>query len=52
MKRQSSLSTIGMFVPDVEEAKHWMEKGASLFLLASDHAFLMSGARQLVSALR
>ncbi len=44
--------TIGMFVPDAEEARHWMEKGASLFLLASDHAFLMSGARQLVSALR
>ncbi len=28
------------------------EKGASLFLLASDQAFLMAGARDLVSALR
>ncbi len=41
-----------MFVADVEEAKYWMGKGASLFLLASDQAFLMAGARNLVSALR
>lgn len=43
---------VGMFVADVEEAKYWMGKGASLFLLASDQAFLMAGARNLVSALR
>jgi len=43
---------VGMFVSDVEEARHWTEKGASLFLLASDQAFLMAGARDLVSALR
>ncbi len=43
---------VGMFVSDVEEARHWTEKGASLFLLASDQAFLMAGARNLVSALR
>ncbi len=43
---------VGMFVSDVEEARHWMEKGASLFLLASDQAFMLAGARNLVSALR
>jgi len=43
---------VGMFVSDVEEARLWTEKGASLFLLASDQAFLMAGARDLVSALR
>ncbi len=43
---------VGMFVADVEEARHWTEKGASLFLLASDQAFLIAGARDLVSALR
>ncbi len=43
---------VGMFVSDVEEARHWTEKGASLFLLASDQAFLIAGARNLVSAMR
>ena len=43
---------IGMYVSNVEEAGQWTEKGASLFLLASDQAFLMAGARNLVSALR
>ena len=43
---------IGMFVANVEEAKDWTEKGASLFLLASDQQFLLAGARNLVSALR
>jgi 2-keto-3-deoxy-L-rhamnonate aldolase RhmA len=43
---------VGMFVANVEEVKYWMEKGASLFLLASDQAFLIAGARNLVSALR
>ncbi len=43
---------VGMFVADVEEARNWTEKGASLFLLASDQAFLIAGARDLVSALR
>ena len=43
---------VGMFVRNVEEAKYWKGKGASLFLLASDQAFLIAGARKLVSALR
>ncbi len=43
---------VGMFVANIEEAKYWTEKGASLFLLASDQAFLIAGARKLVSALR
>ena len=36
----------------VDEAKQWQKKGASLFLLQSDQAFLMAGARNLVAALR
>ena len=43
---------VGMFVADVEEVGHWIEKGASLFLLSSDQALLMAGARNLVAALR
>lgn len=43
---------VGMFVSNVEETQYWKDKGASLFLLASDQAFLIAGARNLVSALR
>ena len=43
---------VGMYVSNVDEAKRWIEKGASLFLLSSDQAFLMGGAQNLVSALR
>ena len=45
-------TAVGMFLPDVEEARRWRDKGASLFMLASDQAFLLAGARDLVSALR
>lgn len=38
---------IGMFVPAVEEAALWMQKGASLFLLDSDQGFVASGAAEL-----
>lgn len=38
---------IGMFVPAGEECGPWQEKGASLFLLASDQQFLLDGARAL-----
>jgi len=41
-----------MFVSSVDEVKQWTEKGVSLFLLSSDQAFLMAGARSLVAALR
>ncbi len=43
---------VGMFVSNFEEARHWTEKGASLFLLASDQAFLLAGAAELAAALR
>lgn len=41
---------VGMFVPKVEEAARWQEQDASLFLLASDHVFMLQGARNLVDA--
>ncbi len=44
--------SVGMFVPKVEEAKRWREQGASLFLLSSDHSFILQGARSLVTAFR
>lgn len=48
---RKSGKAVGMYVSDVKEAKRWTEKGASVFLLSSDHAFLAAGARKLVSAL-
>ena len=40
--------SIGMFVADPSEIPRWVELGASLFLLASDHGFMLNGATQLV----
>ncbi len=37
----------GMFVGDLTELPHWIAKGVSLFLLGSDHSFMLAGAKQL-----
>ncbi|MEL7296413.1 MAG: aldolase/citrate lyase family protein [Pseudomonadota bacterium] len=39
--------TVGMFTPNHGEIPGWKDMGASLFLLGSDHSFLLSGASQL-----
>ena len=41
---------LGIFVPDVNDIPFWQERGVSLFLLASDHAFIKQGAANLFSA--
>jgi 2-keto-3-deoxy-L-rhamnonate aldolase RhmA len=41
---------VGMFVGDLSEIPHWCSLGASLFLLSSDHGFLLQGAEALASA--
>ncbi|WP_419806731.1 HpcH/HpaI aldolase family protein [Terriglobus sp.] len=38
---------VGMFLARVEDVQYWRERGALLFLLGSDHAFLLAGARDL-----
>lgn len=38
---------VGMFVPASEDPMSWRRHGASLFLLGSDHQFLIDGARAL-----
>lgn len=48
---QSADKTVGMFVPNPEEARIWRENGASLFLLSSDHSFILSGAKNLCAML-
>ena len=39
--------TVGLFTPRAGDVAAWRAKGASLFLLGSDHGFLRSGAQQL-----
>ena len=39
--------TTGMFVGDLSELNYWKAKGVQLFLLASDHNFMLSGASAL-----
>lgn len=41
--------TIGMFTANLDELPGWRAKGASLFLLGSDHSFMLSGAADLIA---
>jgi 2-keto-3-deoxy-L-rhamnonate aldolase RhmA len=43
---------VGMFVARVEDVPAWAEKGASLFLLGSDHSFLLAGAAALIAQVK
>lgn len=43
--------SVGMFTPDRGEIPRWRERGVNLFLMASDHAFLAAGAKELASAM-
>ena len=44
--------TIGMFLARVDDVPDWRAKGASLFLLGSDHGFILAGAAALVERVR
>lgn len=39
--------SVGMFVGDLGEIPKWRDAGASLFILQSDHAFMLEGAKNL-----
>ena len=39
---------VGMFLARVDDVAYWRHRGASLFLLGSDHGFLLAGANDLV----
>ncbi|MEL6215030.1 MAG: aldolase/citrate lyase family protein, partial [Pseudomonadota bacterium] len=43
---------VGMFTPRLDELPDWRAMGASLFLLGSDHGFLLQGANALASTAR
>ena len=38
---------VGMFVGALDELPRWIDAGATLFLLQSDHSFLLDGAKRL-----
>ncbi|NRA29988.1 MAG: hypothetical protein HRU11_06975 [Parvularculaceae bacterium] len=44
--------TIGMFTGNTAEIASWREQGASLFLLSSEHAMMLDGARRLNETVR
>ncbi len=44
--------TTGMFLGRVGDVPQWREKGASLFILGSDHDFLLQGAAKLAEAIK
>ncbi len=43
---------VGMFVSDFGEIPGWVKLGVTLFLLESDHVFLLRGANQLIERCR
>jgi 2-keto-3-deoxy-L-rhamnonate aldolase RhmA len=43
---------VGMFLSRIDDVPHWADKGASLFLLGSDHGFLFAGAADLIARAR
>jgi 2-keto-3-deoxy-L-rhamnonate aldolase RhmA len=44
--------TIGMFLGRPGDTAMWKEKGATLFILASDHEFLLAGAARLAAEVK
>jgi 2-keto-3-deoxy-L-rhamnonate aldolase RhmA len=44
--------TVGMYVPDAEEAKRWIEKGVSFFETASEVDLINQGAQRIVRDFR
>ncbi len=43
---------VGMFLARVDDARYWRSRGASLFLLGSDHGFLLAGANELARRMK
>ena len=47
-----SSTPVGMFTANYDELPDWRERGATLFLLSSDHALALGGANQLAQLIR
>lgn len=48
LKGRAAGVTIGMFTADLNEIPKWRDMGVSLFLLGSDHGFMLDGASRLM----
>ena len=51
-RAQAAGRRIGMFTANTDELPKWRSLGASLFLLGSDHAMMLEGARGLTARVR
>ncbi len=49
---RSAGGRLGIFIPLVQDLPFWLDRGVTLFLLASDHVFIKQGAAQLVHDVR
>ena len=49
---KTDTTAVGMFTPDLAELPDWQTRGASLFLLSSEHSLALAGANQLAQAIR
>lgn len=45
-------TVVAMFTPDLAELPDWRERGASMFLLSSEHSLALAGANKLAQAIR
>jgi 2-keto-3-deoxy-L-rhamnonate aldolase RhmA len=43
---------VGMFLARPADVPEWRERGATMFLLSSDHGFLLSGAANLLREIK
>ncbi len=43
---------VGMFTANIDEIPSWREKGVSLFILSSDHSFMLQGAQAFTKKVR
>lgn len=43
---------VGMFLARLDDVAHWRGRGASLFLLGSDHGFLLAGAGEMMQRVK
>ncbi len=45
-------AAVGMFTPNLDEIPGWIDHGASLFLLGSEHSFMLGGANSMAQNVR
>lgn len=43
---------VGMYLSRIDDVPYWRERGATLFLLGSDHGFLLTGAKELIGRVK